>query len=80
MNQIKPISAAPKDRDILIAWGSVWGVQGFTVGHLEKKQYIGENHTREVWVHENGLDILDGGYYIFGWYELPPIPKEICVG
>jgi hypothetical protein len=80
MNKLKPISAAPKDRDILIAWGSkASGCLGFTVGTCGTKYSHWTSKLIDVWHDESGKCIERDGYCIFGWTELPEIPSEIVV-
>jgi len=78
MNKLKPISIAPKDRDILIAWGSKGcGCEGFTVGRLQKEfSFLLSKHV-ETWVNESGMSIERNGHCIFGWTELPEMSEEI---
>jgi hypothetical protein len=68
MNKLKPISTAPKDRDILIAWGG-HRCEGFVVGH----------HRKDYWAERDGSQIEENGYRIFGWTELPELPSKIVV-
>ena len=90
MNKLKPISTAPKDREILIAWGSkAAGCEGFTVGRsvrirvpVYKTEYKAEIDSwawKDVWVDETENKIESNGYCIFGWTDLPELPREIVV-
>jgi len=78
MNKLKPISTAPKDRDILIAWGSkASGCEGFLVGHSEERASL--TGKKDFWVDQAGNQIESDGYRVFGWTELPELPSEIVV-
>lgn len=63
-----PIETAPKDRPILVAWGSV--ERGAMEWDIVKHKYD------DKWQSEISDDILPAvGYSILAWMPLPPLPN-----
>lgn len=61
-----PIETAPKDKEILISWGSkASGHMGFSVS-----SFLGGK-----FVHENGYPIESDGFCIIAWSVLPNPPN-----
>jgi hypothetical protein len=64
----QPFATAPKDRPILVAWGTVAsGALGWD---------IVKHRSGDKWESENSDDILPaGGFIIISWMPLPDLPK-----
>ncbi len=69
----KPIEEAPKDREILAAWGSKGcGFEGYDlITFYREHPQIGN-----IWRGNSNFKYPNDGYIILGWTELPPFSLD----
>lgn len=66
-NTWQPLSTAPKDKIILVAWGTVAsGAMGYDIVQWK---------CDDIWESDcNDRRLPSGGYTIIGWMPLPSLP------
>jgi len=70
MNNWQTFETAPKDREVLVAWGSV---ASGPMGHDIMKHLRGDTWESTL----SGDRLPAGGYSLIAWMPLPALPNDL---